>query len=176
MDLSPSFSSLGGKFTPYGLAKLMYPHPTDRDDRRVLDDSLLQADSVVSTTEISNPKHLDANGQPCLIVVKNGGTTGTTVGRANGLESVKRTYPEYGIIEQDSLEIAVVSCGKGDGKFSDLGDSGSIVLTREGKILKMLTGGAGPTSDIDVTWLTPFWWLQEQIKKQYPSAYLYEVV
>ena len=154
----------------------MYPHPTDQDYRRVLEDSLLQAYGVVSTTEISNPKQFDANGEPCLIVVKNGGTTGTTVGCANGLESVKRTYPEYGITKQDSLEIAVVSYGEGHGAFSDDGDSGSIVLTREGKILGMLTSSAGPASETDVTWLTPFWWLQERIRRQYPGAYLYEVV
>jgi hypothetical protein len=153
----------------------MYPHYEDQADYRVLDDSLLQAYGVVSAAEISNPKHLDANGQSCLIVVKNGGTTNTAVGRANGLESVKRTYLEHGIIKQDSLEIAVVFYGKGHGKFSEVGDSGSIVLTREGKILGMLTGGAGPTPEADVTWLTPFWWLQEQIKKQYPSAFLYDV-
>jgi hypothetical protein len=84
-------------------------------------------------------------------VVKNGGTTDTTLGRVNGLESVNRTYPEHGIIKQDSLEIAVVSYGKGHGKFPDAGDSGSIVLTGEGKILGMLTGSAGPTRDTDVT-------------------------
>jgi hypothetical protein len=154
----------------------MYPRHEGQVDYRILDDSLLQAYGVVSDAEISNPRHLDANGQPCLIVVKNGGTTGTTVGCANGLESVKRTYLERGIIKQDSLEIAVVSYGKGHEKFSDAGDSGSIVLTREGKILGMLTGGAGPTSKTEVTWLTPFWWLQDQIKKQYPSAFLYDVV
>jgi hypothetical protein len=161
----------------------MYPHCEDQVGYHVLSNSLLQANGVVSAAEISKPKHLDANGQPCLIVVKNGGATGTTVGHANGLESVKRTYPEHGITKQDSLEIAVVFHGKGDGKFygkvngkfSDVGDSGSIVLTREGKILGMLTGGAGSTLGTDVTWLTPFWWLQEQIRKQYPSAFLYDV-
>jgi hypothetical protein len=29
---------------------------------------------------------------------------------------------------------------------------------------------------VTVTWLTPFWWLQERIEEQYPGAYLYEVV
>lgn len=107
--------------------------------------------------------------------MKNGGTTGTTVGRANGLESVKRTYPEHGIVKQDSLEIAVVYYGKGHGRFSDRGDSGSIVVTRDGKILGMLNGGTGPTAETDVTWLTPFHYLDRQIKKKYPDAFLYSV-
>ncbi|KAI0292289.1 hypothetical protein BC826DRAFT_1019683 [Russula brevipes] len=167
---------VGGKFTPGDLAELMYPHHEDRATYRVLDDSLLQAYGVVSAAEISNPTHLDANGQPCLIVVKNGGTTGTTLGCANGLPSVQRSIRDHGTIKQDSLEIAVVFYGKGHGKFSDPGDSGAIVLTREGKILGMLTSGAGPTDETDVTYLTPFWWVLEQIQKQYPGAHLYDVV
>ena len=70
----------------------------------------------------------------------------------------------------------MVSYGQGHGKLSDAGGSGSIVLTREGKILGMLTGSAGSTTKTDVTWLSPFWWLEERIEKQYPGAYLYEVV
>lgn len=77
---------------------------------------------------------------------------------------------------QNSLEIAVIFYGKGLGKFSDDGDSGSIVLTREGKILGTLTGGAGPTLETHVTWLTPFWWLQNKIFEHYPDAYPYDVV
>jgi hypothetical protein len=65
-----------------------------------------------------------------------------------------------------------VSYGKGHDKFSKTGDSGSIALTREGKILGMLTSSAGPTPETNVTWLTPFWWLQEQIKEKYPSGSL----
>lgn len=165
----------GDKFTSGDFAELMYPHHEDRANYKILDDRLLQAFGVVSAAEISNPPHLEANGQQCLIVMKNGGTTGTTVGRANGLESVKRTYPEYGIVKQDSLEIAVVYYGKGHGRFSDGGDSGSIVVSRDGKILGMLNGGAGPTAEIDVTWLTPFHYLDRQIKKKYPDAFLYGV-
>ncbi|KAG5645627.1 hypothetical protein DXG03_005618 [Asterophora parasitica] len=61
-------------------------------------------------------------------------------------------------------------------RFSNKGDSGFIVLTGEGKILGMLTGGAGPISKFgtDVVWLTPFHYLLEQIKKKYPDAFLYD--
>ncbi|KAI0696962.1 hypothetical protein C8T65DRAFT_743357 [Cerioporus squamosus] len=151
-------------------------------------DSLLQAQGVVSPATINNPRHLDANGQQRLLVLKNGGATGTTFGYANGLESARRSYPEYGIDQADSLEIAVLSLDESDGPFSqarrytssrcsEAGDSGSIVVTRAGEILGMVTGGAGPPSDAtDITWVTPFWWLQDQIKKQYPDASLYPVV
>jgi hypothetical protein len=72
----------------------------------------------------------------------------------------------------------VVFYSKERGQFSDTGDSGAIVLTREGKILGMLTGasGAGPTEETDVTWLTPFWWILVQIQKQYPGPHLYDTV
>ena len=170
----PSHPSSGGKFTPAELAKLLYPHSQDRAHNQVLDNSLLQARGVVSAVEISNPTHLDVNGRACLVALKNGGTTGTTIGRVNGLESVKRTVSEDGLIEHDSLSIAVLSYGEGHGIFTDVGDSGSIVLTREGNILGMVTGGAGSADGTDVTWITPFWWLQEQIKKQFPHASLYD--
>jgi len=30
--------------------------------------------------------------------------------------------------------------------------------------------------DTDTTYLTPYWWLEEQIKKALPGFYLYDVV
>jgi len=54
---------------------------------------VLQAYGVVQDDEICNPQHLDINGEGCLFIVKNGLTTGTTVGHANGLESFTHTYP-----------------------------------------------------------------------------------
>lgn len=154
----------------------MYPHPEDEANYRYPLDSLLQACDVVSEAEIRNPKHLDANGQPCLFVTKNGGATDVTVGRANGLESVKRTYPEHGTVKEVSLELAVLPYNEECGAFSDTGDSGSIVLTREGKIFGMITGSAGPTNEADLTFVTPYWWLEKRIKAKFPNAYLYEVV
>ena len=154
----------------------MYPNPEDQATYSYPADSFLQAYGVVTASKISNPPHLDVNGRQCLMVVKNGAATDTRFGRANGLESVKRLYPEDGIVKHDSLEIAVLPYGKGHSKFSDRGDFGSVVVTREGEILGLLTGGAGPTGETDITWLTPFWWLLEQIKKEFPGASLYPVV
>ena len=154
----------------------MYPNPNDQATYSYAADSLLQAYGVVTPAKINSPPHLDVNGKQCLMVVKNGAATDTRFGRANGLESIKRSCPEHGIVEHDSLEIAVLPYGKGNLQFSDRGDSGSVVVTREGEILGLLTGGAGPTKEIDIAWLTPFWWLLEQIKKEFPGASLYPVV
>ncbi|KAF8580920.1 hypothetical protein K439DRAFT_1648029 [Ramaria rubella] len=113
-------------------------------------DGLLQAYGVVPDDEIRNPQHLDVHGEKCLLVVKNGLTTGTTVGRVNSLDSFTRTYDECGI-KQTSIEIAVLAYDKTRGKFSGPSDSGSIVLSRDGRIVGILTGGADET---DITYLT----------------------
>ncbi|KAM5532548.1 hypothetical protein V8D89_013754 [Ganoderma adspersum] len=175
----PSFKGnkvyVGGKLSVPDFRTMMFPHPTDRATYQYPQDGLLQAYGVVQEHEIRNPQHLDANGDKCLLVVKNGLTTGTTAGYVNGLESFVYRYPEYGI-NQTSIEIAVVACDRTHGKFSDAGDSGSIVLARDGRIVGILTGGAGPTNETDVTYLTPYWWVEEQIKAKYPGSFLYDVV
>ena len=122
-----------------------------------------------------NPQQLDIHGEKCLLVIKNGLVTVTTVGRTYGLESFTHTYDEY-CIEQTSIEIAVLPYDKTRGKFPDPGDSGSIVLDRTGRIVGILTGGAGPTDETDITYLTPYWWIEQEIKEKYHGCFLYEVV
>ncbi|KIY44819.1 hypothetical protein FISHEDRAFT_77229 [Fistulina hepatica ATCC 64428] len=166
---------VGGNLSIADFGNTMFPQPVDRANYRYPRDGLLQAYGVVQDDEIRNPQHLDVYGEKCLLVVKNGLTTGTTVGRVNGLESFTRIYDDYGI-EHTSIEIAVLPYDKTRGKFSDVGDSGSIVLARDGRIVGILTGGAGPTDETDVTYLTPYWWVEQQIKTKYPGCFLYEVV
>ncbi|KZP24239.1 hypothetical protein FIBSPDRAFT_736125 [Athelia psychrophila] len=166
---------IGGNLSIPDFRNTMYPNPADRKDYRYPWNGLLQAFGVVPDAEIRKPQNLEANGDKCLFVVKNGTTTGTTVGRANGLESFTRYYSEYGI-EHISIEIAVLPYDKKRGKFSDAGDSGSIVLARDGRIVGILTGGRGDTEETDITYITPYWWIEEQIKRKYPDCYLYDVV
>ena len=151
----------------------MFPQPVDQATYQYPRDGLLQAYGVVQDDEIRNPQHLDVYGERCLLVLKNGSTTGTTVGRANGLESFTRIYDEYGI-NHTSIEIAVMPYDK-TRKFSDAGDSGSIVLARDGRIVGIVTG-AGPTDRTDITYITPYWWIEKQIKAKYPGCFLYDVV
>lgn len=153
----------------------MYPQPIDQANYQYPQDGLLQAYGVVQDDEMRNPRHLDVHGEKCLLVVKNGLTTGTTVGRTNGLKSFTRTFPEYGI-KQTSIEIAVLPYDKTHGRFSDSGDSGSIVLARDGRIVGILNGGSGPTDETDITYLTPYWWVEKEIKAKYPGCFLYQVV
>ena len=122
-----------------------------------------------------NPQHLDVHGEKCLLVVKNGFTMGTTIGRVNGLESYTRIYKEYNI-NQKSIEIAVLPYDTMHGEFSDAGESGSVVLDRAGPIVEILIGGSGLTDGTDTTYLTPYWWIQEQIKDKFPDWFLYDIV
>ena len=153
----------------------MFPDPSDQADYDYPPDGLLQVYGVVPDTEIRDPQHLDVHGEKCLLVAKNGLTTGTTVGRANGLDSFIRIYDEYGI-KRTYIEIAVLPYDKEHGKFSETGDSGSIVVARDGRVVGLLTGGAGPADETDITYITPYWWVEKQIKDKFPGSFLYEVV
>ncbi|KAI0676456.1 hypothetical protein C8Q78DRAFT_1073261 [Trametes maxima] len=156
-------------------SQLMFPQPQDRKNYKYPADGLLQAFGVVQDAEMRNPQHLDAHGEKCLLVVKNGLTTGTTTGRSNGLESFTCIYKDHNI-SQKSLEIAVLPYDKAHGKFSETGDSGSVVLDRAGRIVGILTSGSGPTDETDTTYLTPYWWIEEQVKDKFRGSSLYEVV
>lgn len=166
---------IGGNLSVADFHNTMFPHPVDQANYQYPQDDLLQAYSVIQDDEIHDPQHLDVYGEKCLLVVKNGMSTGTTVGRANGLESFTRIYDEYGT-KHTSIDIAVLSYDKTRGNFSHAGDSGSIILARDGRIVGILTGGAGPADETDITYFTPYWWVEQQIKAKYPDCFLYEVV
>ena len=155
----------------------MFPQRDDQADYEYPDDGLLQAYGVVQDDEIRQLQHLDVHGEKALLVVKNGLTTGTIVGRATGLESFTRVYTDYDI-KHTSIEVAILAYDKQHGPFSAPGDSGSIVLDRKGRIVGLLTGGGGTTDETDVTYATPYWWLNKEmkVKKVYPRCHLYDVV
>ncbi|PWW80501.1 hypothetical protein C7212DRAFT_361520 [Tuber magnatum] len=166
---------IGGKLSPSDFGKFMFPQPEDQVDYEYPDDGLLQAFGIVKDHEIRQPQHLDEHRQKVLMVVKNGLTTGTTIGRANGLDSFTRIYSQYGIMGT-SVETAILPYDRQRGAFSAPGDSGSIILDRSGRIVALLTSGCGSTDEVDITYGTPYWWLEEQVKKAFPGCFLYEVV
>ena len=116
----------------------------------------------------------NAHGDKAMPVIKNGLTTGTTVGWINGLKSIVRHYVNYDL-EFTSLETTILPYG-GRGAFSDSGDSGAIVLDRRGRIVAVLTGGGGTTNETDVTFGTAWYELEPHIKKALPGCYLYPAV
>jgi hypothetical protein len=112
-----------------------------------------------------SPKQLDADGERCLLVIENGRSTHDTFGRGSGIESFVlvdcansvRTINEYDL-QETSKEFAVYPYSP----FSAPGDSGSIVTDGQGRIV-------GTT---DVTYVTPYFWLQQRIKV-FPGSHLY---
>lgn len=153
----------------------MHPHPEGRSSYQYPLDNLLQVKGVVPEEEIRNPKQLDGNEEEFLPVVKNGKTTGVTIGRGTGIESFVRQYDNYGV-KRTSMEIAVYPYSYRDGAFSAPGDSGSIVVDGQGRIVGLLTGGTGTSDSTDVTYLTPYFWLDERVKEVFPNSYLYPIV
>ena len=152
----------------------MYPHPTARTSFKYPRGRLLQFRGVIKEHELRHPTMLDRNGEECLLVIKNGKGTGVTIGRATGIMSFVREYFEDGT-HGTSMELAIYPYGHGDGAFSAPGDSGSIVVDGKGRIVGLLTGGAGMTDSTDVTYATPFYWLFERIKEHFPNAHLYPI-
>jgi hypothetical protein len=155
------------------LVRKMHPHPQGRSSFNFPIDGLLKIKGIVGEDEIRSPKQLDANGEECLLVIKNGGNTKVTLGRGTGIESIVRTINKCGL-KETSREFAVYPYSRKDGPFSAPGDSGSIVVDGKGRIVGLLTAGAGTTDSTDVTYITPYFWLDERIKQVFPKSYLYD--
>jgi hypothetical protein len=151
-----------------GFSYVMWPNNSDKGTHRTYPDCLLPINGVVPEEDIRNPPHLDRHGNPCLFVVKDGAATHTTVGCTNGLLSLTRHYTQYGISEW-STEVAVLACNNQEQPFSAPGDSGSIVLDRDGRILGLLTAGPDKSLLTDVSYVTPWFWLKERIEARFPG-------
>ena len=121
-----------------------------------------------------NPDMWDSDGEPCLLVLKNGSATGTTIGRANGVFSIVRDYYSNDMsVHQTSMEWAIINYSGKPDVFSEPGDSGSIVADIRGRIGGMITGSSGVGECSEITYATPFWWLLERIRANgFPNAHL----
>lgn len=167
VDLGSKYSTevLTGMFNPFGGGQTTFKFPEGRK---------LRIEGCTTKEDLANPAEIDSEGQPCLIVGKDGNTTDLTVGRYAGLESF--TQNEVGV---ESIELAIYNSGvKGAEVFSAKGDSGSLVWhSKNGKarIVGQLHSGqnkGGSTSN-HVTYCTPGWYLLMQIKKKFKYADFY---
>jgi hypothetical protein len=154
----------------------MHPHPKGQSDFRYPLGGLLQVKGVVKEAEPCSPMQLNAEGEECLLVVKNGKTTGVTIGRLTGIESVIREYDEFGLTGTGKRTSLVYSESHKDGLFSAPGDSGSIVVDGEGRLVGLLTGGSGTVESTDVTYIVPYFYLEESVMKVFPGCFLYPIV
>lgn len=151
----------------------MYPDETNTKFKHP-PHGLMQLQGFFKEDELCHPTTLDANRELSLIVVKNGGATGVTLGRATSIKSFVREYKNDAIYST-SMMIAIYSYSYEDGAFSAPGDSGSVVAGTDGRIVGMLTGGAGQSNYTDVTYVSAYHTLDERIKKAFPSYHLFPI-
>ncbi|KAL1671283.1 hypothetical protein EV122DRAFT_285115 [Schizophyllum commune] len=136
-------------------------------------DGLLRAGQPVTHAELESLTHPDIVPSKFLKVVKHGRTTGVTFGHAHGYESVIRDPGDYGEPYR-SCEIVVYPDGASKQRFfADPGDSGSIVLDLDGRIVGMFTGVRESHGHNICAYLTPYWWLEQKLKAEFPSLSRY---
>lgn len=105
------------------------------------------------------------------MVIKDGSTTGVTIGRASGIMSYVRVY--FKDSHETSKEWAILPYDTKSGTFSDRGDSGAVIVDGLGRIGGLLTGGCGITDSSDITYATPITFLVKSIKANgFPNAHL----
>ncbi|KAM5540702.1 hypothetical protein V8D89_005733 [Ganoderma adspersum] len=109
-----------------------FKYPTDR---------LVMLQDQVPEIDLAKPPMLDRNGDPYLIVFKNGTSTGTTIGKANNVSSYTRAFFA--------------------GQYQRQGDSGSCVADVLGRVCGILAGGCTSESNVkgslafDMAYVTP---------------------
>lgn len=164
------YSCLGTKIPLYEFTMMMYDsvpnfvYPYDR---------LLPLRDIISEDLMHRPDMSDYDSEPCLLVIKNGKTSGVTIGRTNGIFSYVRQYYDNHT-HQTSIEWAILPYDHKSGPFSVPGDSGSVVVDGLGRIGGLLTSGTGKTESFDITYATPFFWLFPRIKANgFPHSHLY---
>lgn len=139
-------------------------------------DRLLRLQDLIPEDLMHNPDMHNRDGQPSLLVIKDGNATGLTIGHATGTFSYVREYFTNNTY-QTSKEWAILPYDHKSGVFSAPGDSGSIIADGRGRIGGLLTGGAGNTEDSEITYATPFFWLLPRIKQNgYPNAHIFPTI
>ena len=135
----------------------------------------LRIDACASPHDLAAPAELDAQGERCLMVGKDGSATGLTVGRYAVLVSFVRDAAGV-----ESVELGVYNAGAETAEvFAGPGDSGALVwhMHGDGKahIVGQLHSGCnkGGATSCHVSYCTPGWHLLEQVKEKYPHADFY---
>ncbi|KAN0072157.1 hypothetical protein V8E54_009886 [Elaphomyces granulatus] len=161
---------LGDEIPSWEFTKKMHPSPKSAPFK-FPSDRLLKLRGTISDSEMRHPTTLDENGDPCIVVIKRGSTTGTTIGRASGIMSFVREYFDNDSYKT-SKEWAILPYDNKSGAFSAPGDSGTVVVDGLGRIGGLLTGGSGVTASTDITYVTPIDFLLKSIKTRYPNVHL----
>ncbi|KAH6908781.1 hypothetical protein BKA70DRAFT_1278784 [Coprinopsis sp. MPI-PUGE-AT-0042] len=126
---------------------------------------LFQVSSVMSEIDLKKCLKESAEDDEALLVLKDGRTTGTTLGRLNGLETLTRRYADM----KEFIAIETTFVGYGGLAFSKPGDSGAIAVDAEGRAIAMITGGSGPTEECDLTYATPLHHILKRVEEVLPG-------
>lgn len=102
---------------------MIYP---DQTTFKYPDDRLFPIQDVVPEHELACPQMRDTEGETCILLIKNGGTANTTIGRSAGIKLFVRDYLPDGT-KQKLMEFVVLKYDK-SAAFSDRGDSGAIIV------------------------------------------------
>ncbi|KAJ3991618.1 hypothetical protein F5050DRAFT_1802082 [Lentinula boryana] len=158
---------LGTRFTPTQL-KEMLSHA--RTEFIYPEDGKLPLTMFAGKISLELLPERDGMGNKSLTVAKDGNTTDFTIGRFTGLEAYIQNPAG------ESKEYVVYNSGYfAIHAFAAKGDSGAMVFYAnggEGCIVGQLHSGGTKdgSGGAYVTYLTPGWWLQEQVQKKYPHA------
>ena len=147
---------LGLKYTGKQLDAMMYPKKTNKSDTsfEYPPDRLMRLRGLLPERELYKLLPVvDANDDPCLMVIKNGAKTGLTVGRGNNVCSYSRCYFEGACMV--SKEWPIINYDRNSGIFSESGDSGAVIADAFGRICGLITASTGPTDSTDITFATP---------------------
>jgi hypothetical protein len=164
---------LGNKYTPDVLTPMMRSNRRDAPDFVFPGDRLLKLRGTIKEDEMRKPNRYGSYGDGCIVVLKRGGATGLTVGRALNSFAYVRNYIGDNDDTIVSKEWAVVSYSESTGRFSGEGDSGSAVVDGAGRIGGIITTGCGTPGGTDVTYVTPIDFVMEAIHSYEPLANAY---
>ena len=154
--------NLGTQFGVGEFTFLMSPNPKNRWFKYPID-RLFKVQGIIQDEEMKKPAILDQNGDPCLVVMKRGISTGLTVGHANNFLSYVQNYKDNGDT-QTSKEWAIYPYDNNSGPFSNKGDSGSAIVDCFGRLGGLLTGGDGITESSNITYATPISFILDSLK------------
>ena len=158
--------------SPSKLKGLMYDRVDVPSELKYPEDGLLALKGMLTAEEINNPNSSNLQGDRIRRVIKRGLTTKTTVGTMTRFMSYVRKYFPTGDVE--SLEVPILSHEHDTGTFSKGGDSGSLIVSALGEFVALLTGGTNKGTDgSDITFATPFEWVWDLVKEEFPGANLY---
>ena len=149
----------------------------DRDDVpsefRCPQRGLAEVKGILTAEQINEPNRKDGEGELIRRVIKRGMTSKTTVGGMTKLRTHVRHYLSLG--PRDSIEVTILPHPDLPGPFSRGGDSGALITDPFFRFVALLTSGSGMgNADLsDITYGTPFDWIWNLVKDEYPGAVLY---